>query len=117
MVGRKAMKRLVEVNLAEMGERVRSSRYEKGLSQSDLAKLAGTNQSFINVCESGTSTISVNTLASIASVLETSVDYLLFGNPSDTRLTPPNPIVEAIDRLPKNKQLIIIKIINLLELE
>lgn len=57
---------------------VTEQREEKGLSQNQLAKLAGVPQSVISDIESGkTKAPRINTLISIANALETTVSELI----------------------------------------
>ena len=73
------------------GNRVRQRRTEMHLSQADLGERIGTDQNRISRYERGESDATGETLAALAKILETSVDWLL-GLTDD-----PTPAIERND--------------------
>lgn len=61
-----------------LGERLKTLRQEKGLSQGELAKLVAGDGRQISRYENGHITPSAEVLAKLAKALDCSVDYLLF---------------------------------------
>lgn len=76
----------MEVNMQyydkyDVGKRIRMLRKNKHLTQSELSNcLDYTNERQLQRIESGESACSVDKLMEVAQVLETSTDFLLFGN-------------------------------------
>ena len=65
----------------DVGKRIRMLRKNKHLTQSELSScLDYTNERQLQRIESGESACSVDKLMEVAQVLETSTDFLLFGN-------------------------------------
>jgi transcriptional regulator with XRE-family HTH domain len=62
-----------------MIERIKKLRKSKGLSQSELARTIGVNQTQYNRYETGKTKVPVDVLLRIAQELDTTVDYLLTG--------------------------------------
>lgn len=58
-------------------ERLIQAREKKGLTQIDMAKRLGFNQSFYCRIESGKKTCPLNVATDIAEILEVSLDWLL----------------------------------------
>jgi len=68
-------------------KKLKKLRGEKGLSQQNLADLAGVNKMLISKYETERSTPSMDNLGKIAKALDVTVDYLVFDNvPSIDRL-------------------------------
>ena len=61
----------------EFGKILRELRKEKGLSQTEFAKLLCTTQDSISLWELGKSFPDIPTLIKIARIFETTTDYLL----------------------------------------
>lgn len=68
---------LSEVNYKALGERIKTIRKEKGLTQENLAEKIGCNTSHISNIENDYTKLSLNALVAIANALEVSIDYLL----------------------------------------
>ncbi|MBO4594888.1 MAG: helix-turn-helix transcriptional regulator [Clostridia bacterium] len=58
-------------------ERIRELRKERGINQSELAKLCNVKQSCVSKWERGTTFPDLETLIVLTEVLETTSDYLL----------------------------------------
>lgn len=63
--------------LLKIGEKVKSERTQKGLSQEKLAAKAGLNTRSISLLESGLRDIKVSTLVNIAKALDVKVGKLI----------------------------------------
>ena len=63
-----------------LGSRIRSLRQKSGLTQAELAERVDVTTAYIGQIERGERKFSIETLVSIASILETSTDYLLRDN-------------------------------------
>jgi transcriptional regulator with XRE-family HTH domain len=64
----------------EVLSRIKSLRVGKNLKQSDFAKMVNMTQGGYSKIELGITELSINTLSKIASALNVSVQYLLFGD-------------------------------------
>jgi transcriptional regulator with XRE-family HTH domain/mannose-6-phosphate isomerase-like protein (cupin superfamily) len=86
---------------AGLGPRLRLAREERRLSVRELARRIGCSASLISQIERGVSVPSVGVLYSLATELESSLDYLLFGSDqakrADARPPPPDSAQAARD--------------------
>ena len=65
------------IQAARLGERIRATRIERGMSQADLADKAGMELPRISNIERGKVVIRIPTFVKIAEALEVSADHLL----------------------------------------
>jgi len=70
----------LEIDYEATGKRIRECRMNKDITQDALAELIEVNPSFISNIERAKTKMSTETLANIAKSLNTSIDYLLFGD-------------------------------------
>jgi len=68
---------MIEVNIKELGEKIRELRTECGLSQKQLADKIGVATNTVSQYESGKSKTSIDVLANLAVELDTTTDFLL----------------------------------------
>lgn len=68
---------IFNLDYSNIGSKIKSTRLSKKLSQETLAEKCNISTSFLGHIERGTRKMSLETLVSIASVLNISVDYLL----------------------------------------
>ena len=68
---------MIEVNINELGERIKELRLERGLSPKELADKIGVATNTISQYESGKSKTSITVLANLAIALDTTTDFLL----------------------------------------
>lgn len=66
------------INYSEIGARIRQQREHIGLTQEQLGEACDLSSSFVGHIERGSRKLSVESLYKLASVLDVSVDYLLF---------------------------------------
>lgn len=67
------------MNYNEIGRRIREKRLFLGYTQEQLAELSNIEPSYLSNLENGNRKMSIEVLVRIAKALESSVDYLLFG--------------------------------------
>lgn len=63
----------------KLGERVRSLREKRGLSQEDLAHETGFGRSFMSAIERGKKDVRISTLVKLATIFKVSLSQLLRG--------------------------------------
>ena len=68
---------MIDFDMVKTGNRIKELRTVCGLSQRALAEKVGVAQNTLTQYEKGTSKISLDVLVILATVLETSTDYLL----------------------------------------
>lgn len=68
------------MNYKQIGQRIRTQRKNKMLTQEQLAGLTGVTLSFIGHIERGTRAVSVETLARLCKALEMDMHYIVFGD-------------------------------------
>ena len=68
------------LNYESLAKRIKGIRKERGLTQEQLADKAGLSWNFIAKIETDNATISLQTLVSIANILDVSIDYLLLND-------------------------------------
>ena len=67
-----------DIDYPAIGERIRSARLKKDLTQDKLAKSIGISTSYISSIESGSVKLALPTLIRLAAELDTTVDTLLY---------------------------------------
>ena len=65
------------INYVNLGEKIKSTRKERGYTQEKLAEICDISTGFLGHIERGTRKLSLDTLFCIATVLNVSIDYLL----------------------------------------
>lgn len=68
---------MIEINMKEIGKRIKELRLEQNMTQTDLAKVVGVATNTVTQYEKGTSKVSIDVLVNLADVLGVSTDYLL----------------------------------------
>ncbi|MCR5585573.1 MAG: helix-turn-helix domain-containing protein [Lachnospiraceae bacterium] len=67
------------INDREIGQRIREVRKAHGMKQKKLAELLGVTLNHVSHVESGIKPASLDLLADIAVLLDTSLDYIVLG--------------------------------------
>lgn len=67
------------MDYSEIGRRIREKRQFLGYTQEQLAELSSIETSYVSNLENGHKKMSIEVLVRIAKALESSIDYLLFG--------------------------------------
>lgn len=88
---------------AEMGRRMLMRRKELGLTQEQVAEIAGMAHQQYNKSENGKTLLSSDSLLRISTALKTSADYLLTGNDASLRYFDTFKIIESMS----NRQLLL----------
>ena len=98
---------MVELNYKEIGKRIKTKRLEKHLTQEKLSELIDVSPSYISEIERGGSICSLQTLVKINSILDSSLDYLVFGIISENAK---NTFSEILKNIPKKNQELYIRL-------
>lgn len=69
------------INLYEMGQRIKILRLKQRKTQEYFADMIYISPSYLALIENGKRTPTIDVLARISKICNTSVDYLLFGTP------------------------------------
>ena len=72
------------IDLISIGKRVKAARTEQRLTREQLAEIVNVTPHYIYEIERGMKAMSLETLAAIATALELSADYILFGRYHNT---------------------------------
>lgn len=72
---------MFRINRKEVAARIKTLRLQQGLTQVELAKAIGTQQNIISRYEVGTRVPKAENLVRLARVGETTVDFILVGDP------------------------------------
>lgn len=78
MLGRRAY--IIELNYITLGEKIKSARKNKRITQKSLAERSDVSTSYISHIENGNSVMSLQVFVTIANELGVSADDLLTGN-------------------------------------
>lgn len=72
------------INAKEIGARIRELRQSKNKTQTFFADMVYITPSYLSLIEDGQRVPNIEVLAQIARVTDVSLDYLIYGTPSDT---------------------------------
>ena len=70
----------VDIDYIAIGKRIRSARLAKKMTQETLSNMIDVTPTYISTIENGHTKLSLSTLLSIAQILDTTVDQLLYDN-------------------------------------
>ncbi len=87
-----------------IGQRIKSAREAKNLSQEDLAALVDLSPTHISVIERGVKVTKLDTFVAIANALEVSADSLLIDVVEHSVSGVTNELYSMISRLPNKEQ-------------
>lgn len=71
------------INYKELGQRIRDCRKKKGITQQRLADDLVYSVPYISYLETGKKCITLSTLVDIAEYLDTTADFLIYGESAD----------------------------------
>ena len=97
-----------------VGQRIKAAREKKHLTQEDLAALIEISPTHVSVIERGTKIPRMDTFVAIANVLEVSADSLLVDVIDHAAVSVASELSAAIDNLPHDEQMRILKVIDVL---
>lgn len=100
----------------KIGNRIKTMRKSKGMTQEHLAEAANVSPHYIYEVERGLKRMSLETFISVTHALGTSADYLLFGaNNRDKPVPNPNERLDSLmEPLPPHKREAITEAISIL---
>lgn len=99
----------MKLQKTEIGVRVRTQRKLCKLTGEQLAELSDISPEFLRAIESGNKGMSIDTLASLASALQTSTDYLLFGSESEEKYT---LLIQTLQDYPTERIPVLVHMLN-----
>lgn len=97
-----------------VGQRIRAEREKREMTQEDLAALVDISPTHISVIERGTKIPRLDTFVAIANVLEVSADSLLIDVADYATLGVASTLSAAIEGLPHDEQLRVLKVVSAL---
>ena len=103
-----------EIDYAKLGQRIKETRINRGLTQDKLAEAVCCNTSHISNIENDHTKVSLNTLLAVANSLNTSIDYLLSDQYENTSLALEKEILRAVKGCDDEKKKKILKMIEIL---
>lgn len=103
------------MNLKRIGENIKKLRTEQGMTQSQLAELAGISNVHMSHIETGTVAMSLDSLINITNSLKTTPDSILLG---EYQLSPAGTtelLQQSIKKLSSDENRLLIEIARVLE--
>jgi len=103
-----------EFDYVSLGKRVRNARKQQGMTQEQLGEACDLSTAHIGHIERGTRSLSIESLVSIASVLEVSTDYLLmdFAQAPDSRMIRLGNSIKTADKQKAERLYSVMKILT-----
>lgn len=92
------------MDLKVVGQRIRSARESKNLSQEDLASLVDLSPTYISVIERGVKVTKLDKFVAIANALEVSADSLLVDVVDHSVAGVTNELYDILSQLPVKEQ-------------
>lgn len=97
-----------------VGQRIKAKREQKHLTQENLAELIDVSPNHISVIERGVKIPRLDTFVAIANALTVSADELLVDVVDQSAVNAVSELSSAIEKLPQNERLRIIKAVRTL---
>lgn len=97
-----------------VGQRIKAKREQKHLTQENLAELIDVSPNHISVIERGVKIPRLDTFVAIANALAVSADELLVDVVDQSAVNAASELSSAIEKLPQNERLRIIKAVRTL---
>lgn len=95
-----------------VGKRIRDARVAKGLTQEQLAELAGVSPSYISVVERGIKSPQLDTFVPLCNALGVSADTLLVDVVDAAVLNRTNDLADILREKPRETQLLALRVIK-----
>lgn len=102
------------MDLKSIGERIKTARKKRNLTQEELAALVDLSPTHISVIERGVKSPKLDTFIRIANVLNVSSDYLLFNNINNSADGIIFELSKSINNLPQERKEKLIDVIKIL---
>lgn len=103
-----------EIDYERLGNNIKETRKQSGLTQQSLAEQVSCNTSHISNIENNYTKVSLNTLLAIANSLHTSIDYLLKDQYENPSLAIDNELFLEISKMDDEKKEQLLRIIKVL---
>ena len=97
-----------------VGQRIKTAREKKNLTQEDLAALVDISPTHVSVIERGTKIPRMDTFVAIANVLEVSADSLLVDVVDHATKSVATELSAAIEALPHEERMRVLKVVSVL---
>ena len=97
-----------------VGQRIKTAREKKNLTQEYLAALIDISPTHVSVIERGTKIARMDTFVAIANVLGVSADSLLIDVVDQATKSVASELSAAIDELPRDEKMRILKVVGIL---
>ena len=102
------------MDLKAVGQRIKSAREAKNLTQEELAALVNLSPTHVSVIDRGLKVTKLDTFVAIANALDVSADTLLIDVVAHSVTGVTNELAEKIEKLPIKEQKKVIKVIHTL---
>ncbi len=105
---------MYNIDYKEVGKRIRTERQKQNLTQEKLAEMANISDSFMGHIERGGRTLSIETLAKLANVLNLSIEYIVCGEFNYQPDMLPSEILDALNRMSNNQRKVFLNMMKTL---
>lgn len=105
---------MYNIDYKELGKRIRAERRKQDLTQEKLAEMANISDSFMGHIERGGRTLSIETLAKLANVLNLSIEYIICGEFNYQPEMLPSEIFDALNRISGNQRKVFLNMMKTL---
>ena len=105
---------MYNIDYKEVGKRIRTERQKQNLTQEKLAEMANISDSFMGHIERGGRTLSIETLAKLANVLNLSIEYIVCGAFNYQPAMLPSEILDALNRMSNNQRKVFLNMMKTL---
>ena len=102
------------VDYVAIGQRIKNSRIQMGLTQEELAEAANLSVTYISNIENVHTKVSLPTLVALAQILNVSVDYLLYDNLPAVQESCDARCKQLFDRCSEKKKELALKLLEVL---
>lgn len=103
-----------ELDYAKLGNKIKATRRQKGLTQEKLAESVSCNTSHISNIENNYTKVSLNVLLAIANALDTSIDNLLSEQYEDPNDGLNKAILEKVKTFDASKKEKLLKLLDII---
>ena len=100
---------------ASIGERVRSYRLEKKLTQAEFAEIMDISINFLSEIENGKKGMSQDTICKLCNHFHISADYILFGNSSLGKTADTKVIIKIANSMSDNDLNVLVEYLSSLQ--
>jgi transcriptional regulator with XRE-family HTH domain len=105
---------MYNIDYKALGERIRAERKRQGLTQEKLAEMAEISESFMGHIERGGRTLSIETLAKLANVLNMSIEYIVCGEHNYQPALLPAEVHDALKQMSDKQRKVFLDIMKTL---